>query len=124
MHFTRLSIHHQTVAEVVLEDVVIHTTQDALDILGNASYQGADCMLMYTKNFVPEFFDLRTGLAGDILQKFTNYKMKLILIGDFETFSSNALRAFMIEANRGKQLAFVSSKEKALETLERWSKAK
>ena len=28
----------------------------------------------------PEFFDLRTGFAGEVLQKFTNYRARLAIV--------------------------------------------
>jgi hypothetical protein len=37
----------------------------------------------------PDFFDLRTGLAGEVLQKFTNYRVRLaIVIGDAAAYGS------------------------------------
>jgi len=30
-----------------------------------------------------DFFDLSTGLAGEILQKFVNYHVKIAIVGDF-----------------------------------------
>ena len=32
------------------------------------------------KNLAPEFFDLKSGLAGQVLQKFVNYRTKLAVI--------------------------------------------
>lgn len=32
------------------------------------------------KNLTPDFFDLKTGLAGQVLQKFVNYRTKLAII--------------------------------------------
>jgi len=36
-----------------------------------------------------KFFDLRTGLAGEVLQKFTNYRVRLaIVVGDAGAYGS------------------------------------
>src|SRR5690348_14402842 len=64
-------------AELVSEDWKIQTTQDALDLLATAQYEGADHILVYERNFDPAFFDLKTRIAGEILQKCSNYKVKL-----------------------------------------------
>ena len=47
--------------------------QDALDIMVNAYYEGAESLILYEMNLGPEFFELRTGVAGEIMQKFANY---------------------------------------------------
>jgi len=36
--------------------------------------------LILESDLSPEFFDLKTGLAGELFQKFTNYQLRLILI--------------------------------------------
>ena len=105
------------IAEIISGDIVIMTTQDALDIMANAQYQGASHIIIYEKQLNPDFFDLKTGLAGDILQKFSNYQMNLVIIGDFTKFKSNSLAAFIAESNRAKQVAFVADKVAALETI-------
>ncbi len=105
------------IAEIISEDIVIMTSQDALDIMANAQYQGASHIMVYQKQLNPDFFDLKTGLAGDILQKFSNYQMKLLIIADFTKFKSKSLTAFIAETNRAKQVAFVTHKEAALEKI-------
>jgi hypothetical protein len=88
-----------------------------------AGYEGASHVLLHEKNLMPEFFDLKSGVAGEILQKFTNYRMGLLVIGDFDKVESRSLRAFIEEANRGTQAAFVPSREAALVSLLRGSTA-
>ena len=104
------------VAEVGSDDVVISTVQDALDLMATAQYQGADYLILHEKHLPAAFFDLKTGLAGEILQKFTNYRMRLAVIGTFE-FESESLKALMFESNRGRQVAFVPDRTAALAKL-------
>ncbi len=56
-----------------------------------------------------DFFRLRTRLAGEILQKLTNYRFKVAIVGDVsaEIAASDALRDFVRECNRGGQVWFV-----------------
>lgn len=105
------------IAEVVSDKIVISTVQDALDIMADAMYQGADYVLLHENTILPEFFDLKTGIAGDILQKYSNYRMKLFIIGDFEKFTSKSLKAFITESNRGKHVAFRATRQEALEAI-------
>ncbi|CAN5901579.1 DUF4180 domain-containing protein [soil metagenome] len=114
MQLNMLELGGQTVAEVLSEEVVINDTRDALDLMATAQYQGATGIVLYEKNLKPEFFDLKTGMAGEILQKYTNYRMRIAIVGDFEKFESKSLKAFIVESNRGKMVAFVSDRETAL----------
>lgn len=66
-----------------------------------------------------DFFILSTGLAGDILQKFVNYRMKLAIYGDYSHYTSKPLHDFLYESNQGKQIFFVNSREEAIERLTR-----
>ena len=57
----------------------------------------------------PDFFQLKTRLAGEVIQKFVNYRMRLAMIGDISAWlaQSNALRDFVYESNRGTAIWFV-----------------
>ncbi|ALJ04850.1 alpha/beta hydrolase [Pseudalgibacter alginicilyticus] len=105
------------IAEIISNEIIIKTTEDALDLMGNIYYQGYDKMILHQKNITPEFFDLKTKLAGDILQKFTQYNMALSIIGDFSKYESNSLKNFIYESNKGSQVNFLSSVDEALNTL-------
>jgi len=43
-------------------------SQDALDIMANSVYQGSGKIILHERNLTPDFFELKTGIAGDILQ--------------------------------------------------------
>lgn len=105
------------IAEIISEEIVINKTQDALDIMADADYNGARKIIIHEKNLIPDFFKLATGLAGEILQKFVNYKVQLALVGDFSKFKSKPLQDFIKECNKGSQIFFVSEVEKAIDIL-------
>ena len=87
-------------------------TQDILDVIGEVWGSGAELVAIPANRFGPSFFDLRTGLAGDVLQKLVNYHLRLAVVGDISAHlaASNALRAFVHESNQGRQAWFVSSR--------------
>ena len=105
------------IAEVRAEGVAFTEVGDALDAMADAYHQGADALVLHATNLTPGFFDLKTGLAGEVLQKFTNYGIRLAIVGDFEAVESKSLRAFIAESNRGRHVAFVADLETALERL-------
>ncbi|KAB2871333.1 MAG: DUF4180 domain-containing protein [Bacteroidales bacterium] len=105
------------VSEIVSDKIVIYETQDALDIMANCTYAGSNSIVMLKENFTPDFFDLKTGIAGDILQKFSTYNVKLFIIGDFTNIASKSLRDFIFESNKYKRINFVPTKEDAIKKL-------
>jgi hypothetical protein len=86
--------------------------QDALDVLGGAFYQ-AEVVAVPVERFDPAFFDLRTGLAGEIMQKFVNYHVRLVVVGDLGRYlgahgeTADALGDLIRESNRGRHVWFV-----------------
>lgn len=101
----------------VISDAEIESVQDALDVLAEASFSGCDRMIVQ-KDMLPEsFFSLKTRLAGEILQKFSNYRVKLAIVGDFENVRSSSLKSFIYECNKGNQVFFKGTKEEAVKAL-------
>ena len=86
-------------AEIISEEVLIKETQDALDLMADSGYQGSSRMILHEKNIIPDFFDLKTGIAGEILQKFSTYKVKLTIVGDFSKYTSKSLKDLIYESN-------------------------
>ncbi|NTU72690.1 DUF4180 domain-containing protein [Candidatus Roizmanbacteria bacterium] len=108
-------VGNKEITEIVT-DTVIKNTQDAVDLLGSA---GNAYVILYDRNFEPDFFDLSTRKLGEILQKFANYQVKLAIVGDFEKYPSKTLKEFIFESNRQGDYLFVASVEDAIE---RWSR--
>ena len=97
---------------------IIDDTQSALDLIADVVYSDRCSRIAINKEaFIEAFFDLRTGLAGDILQKFATYSAKLAIIGDFSAYTSDALKDFISESNRGNAIFFVSDETQAVEAL-------
>ncbi|MBD2699332.1 DUF4180 domain-containing protein [Spirosoma sp. BT702] len=107
------TVNGKEIAEVTSDMVIINTLEDGLDILANCAYQGAEKIIIHQHNLSPEFFDLKTRLAGDILQKFSTYRVQLAIVGDFSGYTSKSLRDFIFESNKGSLIKFVGSVEEA-----------
>lgn len=58
--------------------------------------------------FAAAFFDLSSGLAGAVIQKFVNCQLRVAIVGDIPA-PSEALAAFIRESNRGEAVWFVAS---------------
>ncbi len=102
------------IAEVVSDEIVIRSIDDGVQLMADLYYQGFDKIVLYQRNMVSDFFDLKTGMAGEILQKFSTYKMKVAFVGDFSKVSSKSLQDFIFESNKGGQVNFAESLEAGL----------
>ena len=103
-----------SIAHVKADGIVINDVQDALDIMGNCNYQGVRSVIIGKENFTPEFFDLKTGIAGEILQKFSTYNFGLAIVGDFSGYTSKSLKDFIRESNQTGRIIFVLSLDEAI----------
>jgi len=104
-------------AEIISEGIEIFKTQDALDLMANCSYQGSNKIIIHERILTPEFFDLKSGIAGDILQKFSNYRSQLAIVGEFSKYPGKSLRDFIFESNKTGRIFFVASRNEAMEML-------
>ncbi|MFJ4779505.1 DUF4180 domain-containing protein [Streptomyces sp. NPDC088762] len=114
------TIHDVPVLMCPADGAPIAAEADALDLIGNASYAGAEWVVIPVERFDDSFFRLRTRLAGDIIQKFVQYRVGLVVLGDISRHvqASEALRDFVRECNRGRQTWFLSDAEELRERLE------
>ncbi len=70
-------------------------------------------LLIKQNNLAPEFFDLSTGLAGEILQKLVNYRIATAFIVDLKSVKSEKFGEMVNEANFGNEFRFFESYEAA-----------
>ena len=108
------TIDDRKIAEIISDNIVLQTVEDAVDLIGNMSYQGFDKLIIHEENMIPDFFELKNKIAGNILQKFSQYSMPLAIIGDFEKYESKSLNDFIFESNKGNQINFVTTIEDGL----------
>jgi hypothetical protein len=88
----------------------IQSAADALELIYADGADEAEWIAVPVVRLAPTFFDLRSGLAGEVVQKFANYRVGLVIVGDVteHVAASSALRGFVRESNRGRQVWFVS----------------
>ncbi|WP_089154040.1 DUF4180 domain-containing protein [Micromonospora sp. NBS 11-29] len=86
----------------------IATEADALDLIG-AAFLGATVVAVPAARLDARFFALGTRFAGEVMQKFVNYRLRLVVVGDISAHlaASGALRALVAESNRHDQVWFV-----------------
>ncbi len=118
MNIEHLKDKGMDIAVVSSDEMVIVDTQSALDLVMTVKYETGAQRIAIDKDVVSgDFFILSTGMAGEILQKFINYHVKVAVYGDYSHYTSKPLRDFIYEANHGKDFFFVSTKEEAVQKL-------
>ncbi|WP_053849955.1 DUF4180 domain-containing protein [Streptomyces sp. NRRL B-24085] len=81
----------------------------ALDLIGDAMGRDAQVVAVPVDRVPEEFFRLRSGVAGAVMQKFVTYRVRLAVVGDVSRHldDSTALRDFVHETNQGGHIWFL-----------------
>ena len=96
----------------------IFDAQSALDLFMTIlCNDGCSSIILNKEALIDDFFILSTGVAGEILQKVVNYKMKIVVTGDFSGYTSKPLKDFIYECNKGSDVFFVKDEEEAIKKL-------
>ena len=107
-----------SIALIHSDDVLLYDAQSALDLLMSVCYNDNCARIAINKEALCEdFFVLRTGYAGEILQKAANYRLRLAIVGHFEQYTSKPLKAFIYECNNGDAVFFVEDEAAAIAKL-------
>lgn len=108
---------HQVNGQEIVEFTGTLTIGSAQEFLELSMNLPTPNIIIHKGNIDESFFDLRSGLAGEILQKVVNYRLRLAIVGDVSVYDSKSLRDFIFESNKGKAVAFVNDLETALAKL-------
>ena len=97
---------------------VIASEQDALNLVGACGEFDTQRLLLHAGNLPPAFYDLKTGLAGAVLLKFSNYWIKAAAVLTPELVGSSRFSEMVLEANhRGTLFRVFYERDKAVEWL-------
>jgi hypothetical protein len=107
---TAIELHNLRILLLAPTGPLIANERDAADIMGEVFSQQARLVVIPVSRLVPDFFVLRTRIAGDVIQKFVTYDIRVAILGDISEplAASSALRDFVAESNRGTQVCFLA----------------
>lgn len=118
MNIVKVEAGGKNIAVVSSSEILIGDVQSALDLLATVHYEADSDRIVINKSLLSEsFFDLKTRLAGEILQKFINYRVKVAFVGDFSVYPSKSFQDFIYECNRGNDFFFLPTEQQAIERL-------
>jgi hypothetical protein len=120
MVLTKTTANGTVIAIASSDAVLIYDAQSALDFIVSVRYEtGSHSIIISKASVIESFFVLSSGIAGEILQKFINYGVRLAIVGDFSVYTSKPFKDFIYESNKGSHIFFVSSEKEAMEKLSR-----
>lgn len=118
MNIEHLKDNGANIAVISSDEKLIVDTQSALDLAMTVKYETGATNIVISKSAVcEEFFILSSGMAGEILQKYINYHVRMAIYGDYSQYTSKPLKDFIYESNNGNDFFFVSTREEAIQKL-------
>ena len=105
------TVREVRVLECAPEGPALRNDRDALELITAAWENRASWVVIPVERLSDDFFLLKTRIAGEILQKFVTYKLRVVILGDVSRYvdESDAFRDFVYESNRGNQIWFVKN---------------
>jgi hypothetical protein len=97
----------------------ISSNEDTSDLIGNAWADDASIIAVPVARLDPSFFDLASGVLGDVTQKVVNYRLRLVVIGDISAAiaASRPFADYVRETNRGEHIWFLDDEAALAERL-------
>ncbi|MBN1424043.1 DUF4180 domain-containing protein [Candidatus Fermentibacteria bacterium] len=91
---------------------------DPSSIVAQCIEQDTRSILLDQDALPPAFFDLSTGIAGELMQRLTTYGIQMASVVPNVSAHSQRFQEFAREANRGHQFRFFPKREAAIQWLE------
>ncbi len=106
-------LHGVHILECAVEGPQLRGDRDAVDLMSEARGRGANFIVIPIERLGDDFFRLQTRIAGEVIQRFAMYRVRVAILGDISrrVAESKSLRDFVYESNRGNQCWFVGREE-------------
>lgn len=109
MNIQVLTKNDVKVVHILELEYLIENSQQFLDLITTLGYDHQINYYAIEKYLLaPDFFDLKTGLAGEIMQKCMIYGIRVQVIGDFSHITSQAFKDLMYECNQQGNFTFTN----------------
>ena len=99
--------------EFISSEAKLVTEQDALDLIALCGGNDTNLVMIHGDTLSEDFFNLKTGVAGRILQKFSNYQMKAVVVLPVQIDIRIKFRELINESNKGSQFGAFDTVEEA-----------
>jgi hypothetical protein len=103
--------------ECISDSTPISSAQDALDLVAGCGEYGVSRLLIPESCLNEDFYNLKTGLLGEILLKFSNYRIKAAAVIPSDQVGKGKFFEFTLETNRGRDFRIFADDQKAVDWL-------
>lgn len=114
MTFQELDSEKGPISFLKNKDYIIQDIDSFFDLIYSAA---SDTIAVHSSHFPEHFFDLKTGFAGEIFQKITNYQKRFIIIGDYSRITSKSFKDLIYESNKNGKVIFAETLAEAIPLL-------
>jgi PadR family transcriptional regulator, regulatory protein AphA len=118
MEHTVINSESKLIAECLPDGGQITDESSALDLVSICGEEGTDLILLHHTNLHPDFFDLKTRLAGYVLLKLSNYRIHAAAVIPKEMVGTGRFYEFVIETNRRNDFRVFDNRDEAVKWLE------
>lgn len=108
-----ITIGNVRVLKLAGAGAALERASDANLLLEQAFSADAEFLVIPVERLGPDFLKLSTGVAGEVFQKFVNYRLRCAIVGDIgeAVMASRSLGDFVRETNNGESIWFVADFE-------------
>lgn len=99
--------------ELVSAETPLSTEQNAVDLVTLCLENDTNLLMLHNDTLSEDFFQLKTGIAGKILQKFITYHIKTAAIIPKNLVNKGKFKEMVLESNKGNQFRVFETKEDA-----------
>ena len=117
MSYTLVEAQGKSIVECPPGVLCLRDEADALEWVAACGENGTSLLLIHASNLAPEFFDLSTRVAGEILLKFYNYRIKAAAVLSPELVDRGKFKDFVLETNRGRDFRVFYDRQAAQDWL-------
>jgi PadR family transcriptional regulator, regulatory protein AphA len=103
----------QSYLECIPGECRMESERDALDLVAICGENLTTRLMLHAENLSDDFYQLHTGLAGAILLKFVNYRIRVAAIIPLELINQGRFKDMVLETNRGNAFRVFQTREKA-----------
>lgn len=113
MNYRLVTSHNQTYLECLPDGDRLASEREALELVAACGENETARLMVHAASLVEDFYHIKTGLAGSILQKFNTYPIRCAMILNPKLVHLGHFRDMVIEANRGNQFHVFYDQEPA-----------
>jgi hypothetical protein len=115
MEFTTVAQAGQRIVEGRGGKALLRTAEDTNRLIEACWFHGADAALLHAANLPPGFFDLSTGVAGAVLQKLQNYRIRLAVVCEPQSMAWSArFNELLTETQHSRDFGVFTDRSSAL----------